>query len=132
MRRVLRASPFAVLTAPNALHTQVVPTLISHEPSLSPHDWEAAVKRVLQGIEDGEWSKVRVPQLALAAHRARALHDSRDVRENVWLRVAGRACTTHELTIRRADRAASFTTAFAGGSFASYTFLGPSSTDRFS
>ena len=41
---------------------QPLPTLISHEGSLSPDDWEEAVQRVLHGIESGEWSKVVLAQ----------------------------------------------------------------------
>ena len=41
---------------------QVLPTLVAHEASLSAGAWDAAVKTVLQGIDDGKWSKVVLAQ----------------------------------------------------------------------
>ena len=41
---------------------QPLPTLVSHEGSLSPDDWEEAIGRVLHGIESGAMSKVVLAQ----------------------------------------------------------------------
>ena len=38
---------------------QTLPSLVSHAGSLDASDWEKAVRTVLQGIDDGKWSKVR-------------------------------------------------------------------------
>jgi menaquinone-specific isochorismate synthase len=41
---------------------QVLPTLMAHEGSLTASDWADAVKKVLKGIDDSEWSKVVLAQ----------------------------------------------------------------------
>ena len=41
---------------------QSLPTLVGHQGSLGPSDWEVGVRTVLEGIEAGEWTKVVLAQ----------------------------------------------------------------------
>lgn len=49
---------------------QTLPSLVSHAGSLDASDWEKAVRTVLQGIDDGQWSKVRPSAPSAVNHHA--------------------------------------------------------------